>query len=105
MGIEPTRSRASDPSTALKADDSTASNSPQDKLGQAVSEDTALCQIPNCTKHCTKCGFHCTKPALVNLPAELLVVFDAWNTLPDAIRAGIVAMVRASLPGRGSAEQ
>ncbi|NOT02909.1 MAG: hypothetical protein HOP29_20095 [Phycisphaerales bacterium] len=32
---------------------------------------------------------------------ELAAVVEAWTTLPDAIRAGIVAMVRASggMPG------
>jgi hypothetical protein len=35
------------------------------------------------------------KPA--ELPAELPAVVAAWPALPEAIRAGIVAMVRASL--------
>ena len=30
--------------------------------------------------------------------SELAAVIDAWPTLPEAIRAGIVAMVRASSP-------
>ena len=39
------------------------------------------------------------------LPPELYLVVDAWSHLPEAIRAGIGAMVRASLPGNGSGEQ
>jgi hypothetical protein len=31
-------------------------------------------------------------------PPELRAVIDAWPTLPEAIRAGIMAMVRASNP-------
>ena len=31
-----------------------------------------------------------------NLPPELAEVVDAWPELPEAIRAGIVAMVRAA---------
>ena len=34
--------------------------------------------------------------------AELAAVIDAWPTLPAALRAGIVAMVRASAAGDGA---
>ena len=33
------------------------------------------------------------------MPPGLAEVADAWPTLPEAIRAGILAMVRASAPG------
>jgi hypothetical protein len=35
------------------------------------------------------------------LPADpdLATVVDAWNRLPEAVRAGIVAMVKAAAPG------
>jgi hypothetical protein len=35
------------------------------------------------------------------LPADLALVIERWTNLPEAIRAGIVAMVRASLPSSG----
>jgi hypothetical protein len=33
------------------------------------------------------------------LDADLQSVVDGWHTLPDAVRAGIVAMVKASAIG------
>jgi hypothetical protein len=33
-------------------------------------------------------------------PPDLQALIDAWPTLPDAIRAGILAMVRAARTGR-----
>jgi hypothetical protein len=30
--------------------------------------------------------------------ADLAIVVDAWDRLPAAVRAGIVAMVKAALP-------
>ena len=35
------------------------------------------------------------------LPHDLRAVVDAWPDLPDAVKAGIVAMIRASAPGQG----
>jgi hypothetical protein len=32
------------------------------------------------------------------MPADLALVVDAWPGLPEAIRAGILALVRASQP-------
>jgi hypothetical protein len=32
---------------------------------------------------------------------DLTTVVDAWNRLPEAVRAGIVAMVRAATNGSG----
>ena len=34
--------------------------------------------------------------------ADLRAVVDAWPTLPDAVRAGIVAMVRAAVEADSS---
>jgi hypothetical protein len=34
------------------------------------------------------------------IPPELNLVIDAWDRLPEAVRAGIVAMVKASDTGR-----
>jgi hypothetical protein len=36
------------------------------------------------------------RPDTAEMPAELTEVIDGWSTLPEAIRAGILAMVRAS---------
>jgi hypothetical protein len=33
-------------------------------------------------------------------PADLALVASAWATLPEAIRAGIVAMVKAASKGK-----
>jgi hypothetical protein len=38
------------------------------------------------------------------LPSDLAAVVAAWTTLPEAVRAGIVAMVRASLTAPGNPE-
>jgi len=35
-------------------------------------------------------------PDVAALPSELAAVVAAWPSLPDAVRAGIVAMVKAS---------
>jgi len=35
-----------------------------------------------------------TKPA--HIDADLQAIIDAWPTLPEALRAGIVAMIRAA---------
>jgi hypothetical protein len=37
------------------------------------------------------------------LPADLQFIVDAWTELPDAIKAGVLAMVRATLK-RGDGE-
>jgi hypothetical protein len=37
----------------------------------------------------------------LELPPDLFVVVDAWPSLPEPVRAGIVAMVEASLGGVG----
>jgi hypothetical protein len=43
-------------------------------------------------------------PMYTSLPADpdLSAVVDAWDSLPPAVRAGILAMVRASRPVRGA---
>ncbi len=33
-----------------------------------------------------------------DIPADLQAVMDAWPLLPDALKAGILAMVQASTP-------
>jgi hypothetical protein len=33
------------------------------------------------------------------MPADLAAVIDAWPELPEAVRAGIVAMVKAATGG------
>jgi hypothetical protein len=48
-------------------------------FGNATPPVTALCQR-----------------ATSNLPSDLTTVIDAWDRLPEAVRAGIVAMVKAS---------
>lgn len=35
-------------------------------------------------------------PANPNIDTSLAMVIDAWPTLPEALRAGILAMVRAA---------
>jgi hypothetical protein len=42
----------------------------------------------------TKYGTKCSGETAIS--PELQAVIDAWATLPDAVRAGIVAMVKAS---------
>jgi len=39
-----------------------------------------------------------SKPAIIDAPADpqLAQVIDAWPTLPEALKAGIVAMVKAA---------
>src|SRR5947209_7028854 len=32
---------------------------------------------------------------LANLPSDLVALITAWDTLPDAVKAGIMAMVQA----------
>ena len=84
MGIEPTTSRANDPSTALKAAGAIAEPAQQQALtGDAES---------HWWTHWRKA---------VQESPELADVLTAWPTLPEAVRAGIVAMVRASAPGDG----
>ena len=47
-------------------------------------------------KHNTSLRQKCATCVLQNLePAEVKLVIDAWPDLPDAMKAGIVAMVRA----------
>ncbi|GIW55587.1 MAG: hypothetical protein KatS3mg082_1991 [Nitrospiraceae bacterium] len=36
------------------------------------------------------------------LPPDLLEVVAAWNALPDAVKAGILAMIRAAQPDHSS---
>ena len=31
-----------------------------------------------------------------HLPVDLVEIIAAWNTLPEAVRAGVLAMVRAT---------
>jgi hypothetical protein len=35
------------------------------------------------------------------VPSDLAAVVNAWPALPEAIRAGILAMVKAATPGKG----
>lgn len=35
------------------------------------------------------------------IPSDLTQVVEAWDRLPDAVRAGIVAMIRAAAPAEG----
>ena len=85
MGIEPTTSRANDPSTALKAAGATAQPAQQ----QALTD--------NAESHWWT---HWRKA--VRESPELADVLTAWPTLPAAVRAGIVAMVRASAADSGA---
>jgi hypothetical protein len=41
------------------------------------------------------------KRAAQKTPSDLAAIIDAWPTLPEAIKAGILAMVRASGRDRG----
>ena len=75
MGIEPTRRRANDASTALKAAGPCAQVVEEHALNASPSAD--------CTTSCT------------NEP-ELAAVVTAWPELPEAVKAGIVAMVQAA---------
>ncbi len=90
MGIEPTRDRVNDPSTALKADDGKS----QGAKAQALTESTAS----HCTKNCTNEGQErdAGDAPTPMLPDDLATVVTAWNKLPEALRAGIVAMVKAT---------
>jgi hypothetical protein len=42
-------------------------------------------------------------PCAAALDSDLTLIRDRWPTLPDAIRAGILAMVRAACPVGASA--
>jgi hypothetical protein len=44
---------------------------------------------------CRKKGEAKAEAFLANLPPELLVIMAAWDKLPDAVKAGIMAMVQA----------
>jgi hypothetical protein len=40
------------------------------------------------------------QPSDIHLPSDLQSIIDAWPELPEAIRAGIVAMVAAASKGQ-----
>ena len=94
MGIEPTRGRANDPSTALKA----AAPVSQVVEPQALSENAE----PHCTTGCTKPTPKAggtgdpVVPGCSGSDPDLAAVISSWPELPEAIRVGIVAMVKAA---------
>jgi hypothetical protein len=45
-------------------------------------------------------GNNCLEPP-EPMPADLATIISAWAALPQAIKAGIVAMVKASASGQG----
>ena len=47
-----------------------------------------------CTSGCTSEGQN--EKVAESLPPELALVVNRWPTLPDALRAGILAMVKAA---------
>jgi hypothetical protein len=56
----------------------------------------------NDIKNLRQSGHFSTAPGqrgIINPSPDLLRVIDAWDQLPDAIRAGIGAMVRATIRG------
>ena len=85
MGIEPTTSRVNDPSAALKAAGAIAEPAQQ----QALADDAE-----------SHWWTHWRKA--VQESPELADVLTAWPTLPPAVRAGVVGMVRASAAGDGA---
>ena len=84
MGIEPTRRRASDASTALK----TVERSAQPAHPQALSAGTATDYTRNDTK----------AVEVSAIDVDLAVVIGAWPTVPDAIKVVVLALVRMSTP-------
>ena len=87
MGIEPTKRRAYDASTALKA----VGDLSQTPQGQALTDSAENDWWTYWWK------------ALQNDP-DLRAVVSAWPELPEALRAGIVAMVgTATQEGKGGA--
>jgi len=79
MGIEPTRSRASDPSTALKAAGPDSQPPAQQPLTQSPDVD----------------WWAHWRSTLADHP-DLAAVVAAWPDLPEPIRAGILAMVKSA---------
>ena len=79
MGIEPTRRRASDASTALKA----AGDSAQLLIPKALTDSRDSVWWADWWKNAPDAH-------------ELGDVILSWPTLPAAVRAGVVAMVRAA---------
>ncbi len=84
MGIEPTSRRVSDDSTPLKA----AGQSAQPVQSQALSESAEADYTKNDTKD----------SEITPRDAELEAVIEVWSELPEAVRAGILAMVKAVKP-------
>jgi len=77
MGIEPTRDRVNDPSTALKA-----AGTP---IQRAQSQTLSVIDLGGATTSATKDD------------PELTLVAHNWAILPEPIKAGIVAIVRLSI--------
>ncbi len=90
MGIEPTRSRVNDPSTALKAADA----EPQGVQPQALTQNT----VDHCTNDCTNYGQECDgkNARTAPVPDDLAAVVAAWTDLPETVRARIVGLVEGA---------
>ena len=92
MGIEPTRRRVDDASKDLKA----AGPEAQVAQSQALSENCKSRSTTDCTKEQQE-------PSSAGaLPTDLRRVVEAWPELPDAVKAGIVAMVKAAMNAHGA---
>jgi len=59
-----------------------------DKELRQDTNDKVPTMVPSPSK--TRCG--------AELPPDLAEIVAAWNTLPDGVRAGVLAMVRATRP-------
>lgn len=79
MGIEPTGPDVNRGATALKA----VGKDSQSVVGQSLANSTPS----HCQAHCQE---------LAQNDTDLAIVIDSWNRLPEAVRAGIVAMVKAT---------
>ena len=62
----------------------------QTPINKALSEPPT----PDSTKYDTKCARQTA------FDPDLTAVVDAWSGLPDAVKAGMVAMVRAATGGK-----
>jgi hypothetical protein len=107
LGIAPARSRLHNPSSPLPPSrGEAASSNPAIPSGvtsfldtRDLQQDATACdhlRSPSATKNATR--------ALPDDP-DLAAVVTAWPSLPEAVRAGIVAMVKPSAPDQGPCDR
>ena len=53
--------------------------------------------VGKCGSRATKCATKDAEGIRSKLPADLAIVVGAWDKLPEAVKAGMVAMVSAAI--------